>query len=54
LGEVNVRIPRPRVVESHAVIETAGKVRDLLDTADRMGIDAQPDPGELGDGYVVI
>lgn len=54
LGEVRVNHPRPRVVESHEVITTAGKVRDLLDTADRMGIDVRPSAQEQGDGYVII
>ncbi len=52
LGEVAVDFPRPRVVESHGVINTSGKVRDLLDEADRMGIARAGD--HEGDGYVQI
>jgi len=51
VGEVKVKLARPRVVESARVVATAQQVRGLLDEADQMGIRT---PREQGDGYVSI
>lgn len=49
-GEVTVKLPRPRVVESERVVKTAKQVRQLLDGA-QMGIET---PRAGGDDYVSI
>lgn len=51
IAQVEVTLPRPRVVESRRVVDLAQHVRGLLDEADQMGISA---PREGKDGYVSI
>jgi len=52
IGEVPVRLRRPRVVESDHVVALAREVRGLLDAADQLGISAPR--GGSKDGHVSI
>ncbi len=51
MGEVRVKLPRPRVVESERVVALAQEARRLLDAADQLGITA---PRTAEDSHVSI